>query len=100
MRQHDSSADEVEKLQQETMRQLDSISKEIEAGTTTLEAGSKRAEALVKESQVRISILAEKREKEIQRKRFVPRLIIGASVLAMIAYLIFKYSVPVSGSAL
>lgn len=100
MPKQDSTSDEIKRLQEQTMRQLDSISKDIEAGFTTLEAGSKRAEALIQESQARGSILSEKGAKEVQRKKLGSRLFVGIALLAVIAYFIIKYLAVVPGPAL
>lgn len=88
MPKQDNSTDEIVRLQEQTMRQLDSISKDIESGFTTVEAGSKRAAALVQESQAKSSILARERAKQVQRRKLGSWLLLGVALLSVIAYFI------------
>jgi hypothetical protein len=88
MPKQDNSTDEIVRLQEQTMRQLDSISKDIESGFTTVEAGSKRAVALVQESQAKSSILARERAKQVRRRKLGSWLLLGVALLSVIAYFI------------
>ena len=84
-----SATDQYNQLQKETMLQLDAISNDIDAGRLTVEEGTKRADALVKEVEKKSAPLVQGRVRQAQQMRVRSRLLVGVVIVA-IAYMAFK----------
>lgn len=97
MARPDGTNDGYDRLQQDLIRQLDTIANDIDAGRLTLEEGSQRADALIEETQAKSAPLLASRVAQHQRAGRRSRAIIVAVVLLFVAYLGLKTWINLSG---
>ena len=93
-----SVTDKYNQLQEATMRQLDTIATEVEAGRLSVEEATKQSEALIKDMETRLEPLAQERLKLLQQARNRTRLLLVMAAIAA-AYLVFKFVVLFTGPA-
>ncbi len=83
MMQTGNSTDQLSRLQDETMRQLEVIAAAIDSGQVTLDEGTARADALVHESAEKSAVLTQERLLAAQRLRGRKQLQFAVAGLAL-----------------